>query len=221
MKRDTHQLITDAFINTVEDTSLSRVRIADIISDLSINRNTFYYHFSNKYEVALSILRYDLDKELRTSFSERELVSAPIDSKNASQEVYSYYVHVETGARTLDCSRFLKALVRCTLQRQTFYRKLFDIRELEFRQCVTSLYYPAFQNDIRFILDGRYMPDETCHMLALHCSNYIVSIIAFCLESAERESLLDDRVNPFWNIIHESLYAAIQSHPINRYIAKP
>lgn len=95
------------------------------------------------------------------------------------------------------------------------------MRELEFSQGMTNLYYPAIQNDIQFILDGRYMPDETRHMLTLLCTRYIVTIPGFCLENTERVSLLDDRVNPFWNIIHESLYMAIQSHPINRYANRP
>lgn len=218
MKGTMRQAITEAFVSMVEETSLSRTRIADIIEKLAINRNTFYYYFSGKYEVALWVLRSDLDAELRALFPDKELVSAPFETKRGSEKPLAYYVHVETGARTLDCSEFLKAFVRCMLRRREFYRKVFDIRELEFWQCAVNLYYPALENDIRFILDGRYMPDETKRMLALQATRHVLSTIAFCLESGEHEALLDDKTNPFWNIIHESLYAAIQSHPINRYI---
>ena len=59
-KRDTRQLIADAFTDAVRKTSLSRVRIADLIEQLGINRNTYYYHFSSKHETALWVFRCDL-----------------------------------------------------------------------------------------------------------------------------------------------------------------
>ncbi len=220
MKRDTRQSITDTFISMVEASSLSQVRIADLIAALNINRNTFYYHFSSKYELALWVFRCDLDKELRASLPARDLICAQLECKGATVQPYAYYVHVETGARTLDCSGFLKALARCTLNRPDFYRKLFDMHELDFGQCLANLYRPAVLDDIRFILNGRYMPDETQRMLALLGTRYILSTISFCLESTDPASLLDDRANPFWNIVHESLYNAIQAHPINRYNAR-
>ena len=217
MKRNMRQTIADAFVSMVEETSLARVRIADIIARLDINRNTFYYHFSSKYDVALWVLRTDLDAELRAALPDNELVCLPLESKRCIETPLAYYAHVETGARTLDCSKFLKAFARCTLGRQDFYRKLFDIRELEFWHCLTDLYYPAVEGDIEFILGGRYMPDATRGRLASLCTRHLLSTVAFCLESDERETLLNDKANPFWNIVHESLYAAIQSHPINRY----
>ena len=64
-KRDTRQLIADAFVGAVRETSLSRVRIADLIDELGINRNTYYYHFSSKLETALWVFRCALDEKLR------------------------------------------------------------------------------------------------------------------------------------------------------------
>ncbi len=220
MKRNTQQAIVDEFIDEVERSSLSQVRIANIIEKLSLNRNTFYYHYSSKFEVALWVLQRNLDEYLRAAFSEHELVLMPPAAKSSSHQPIAYYAHVETGARTLDCSKFLKTFVCCTLNKKQFFRKLFAPQELEFRQCLVNLYVPAIENDILFILDGRYMPDETRHMLALMGSRYLISTVGFCLESSEPEVLLDDKSNPFWNILHESLYTAIQSHPINRYTTR-
>lgn len=220
MKRNTRQDIVDTFMRMVESSSLSKVRIADLIASLGINRNTFYYHFTNKQDVAIWILRTDLDRELRASFPADELVYSPCFDKESDERELAYYVHVETGARTLDASGFTRALARCTLARAGFYRKVFNAQEMDFTRCFGALYYPAIERDIDFILDGRYLPPATRRMLAQLCCRYLVSVTRFCLEDTEGSSLLDDRVNPFWNIVHESLYTAIQTHPVNRYARK-
>lgn len=111
----------------------------------------------------------------------------------------------------------MKALVRCVQRRPTFYRKLFNVREIDFTRSFTSLYWPAIEDDVDFILDGRYMPPATKRLIVTTTTQLIVAIVRFCLEDVGGDTLLDERVNPFWNIIHESLYAAIQHHPINRY----
>ena len=33
---------------------------------------------------------------------------------------------------------------------------------------------------------------------------------------ADADALLEEKTNPFWNIMQESLHAAIQAHPVNR-----
>lgn len=220
MKRNTKLLIADGFIEKVSASSLARLRIADLIDALDINRNTFYYHFSSKYDVAMWIFRRDLATELYASFPDDCLVKSLIGGKE-DDSPSPYYVHVEIGAHMLDFSGFLKALVRCTAKREEFYRRLFATGELEFASCVTNLFYPAVRGDIDFILGGRYMPQTTRHMLSTLYTRSIVSLIGFCLESDDRDDLLDDRTNPFWNMIQESLHDAIQAHPINRYLRKP
>lgn len=220
MKRDTRQEIVDTFIKMVEETSFSKARIAELTERLDINRNTFYYYFSDKQDIAMLVLRTDLDQELREAFPSTELICSPCFGRDAEKTPLAYYVHVETGARTLDASGFLRALARCTLARPTFYRKLFSPQELGFARGLATLYWPVIEDDINFVLDGRYMPTVTKRMLASLCVRYIISTTRFCLEDSDGASLLDDRVNPFWNMMHESLYAAIQSHPMNRYTRK-
>lgn len=219
MKKDTRQDIVDAFVGRVENASLSKVRIAELISTLGINRNTFYYYFSNKQDVAMYVLRTDLDFELRSTFPERELICAPCFDKD-DEPPLAYYIHVETGARTLDASGFMRSFVRAALSRPAFYRKLFNAQEPDFSRSVASLYWPVIEHDIDFILDGRYLPAPMRRLFTNHSARYIISTTRFCLEDNDGASLLDDRTNPFWNILHESLYNAIQAHPVNRYAKK-
>ena len=84
------------------------------------------------------MFRTDLARELTDSFPAYELVCLALDNEPKS-EALPFYVHREIGARTLDFGDFFKALVRCVLARETFYRKLFDRRETEFRSLVYEL----------------------------------------------------------------------------------
>lgn len=219
-KKDTKQEISDEFVAMVKKTSLSQVRIADLIANLEINRNTFYYHFTSKYDVALWKLRSDLARELRNILPESRLISTPL--KEDSKEILPYYVHVETGARMLDCSPFLKALSQCVLSDVAFYRKLFNKREIEFLTQVELLWEPMFYNDISFVLDKRYMPETTQRMLAKTSINCVLTFIIYLLENPNKaEILLNDELNPFLNFVLESLHFAIQKHPINKRTPPP
>ena len=215
-KRDTRQLITNAFVDVVRKTSLSRVRIADLIEQLGINRNTYYYHFSSKHETALWVFRCALHEQLSALLPASQLISQPF-SKRIPQKL-ALYSHVEIGARTLDASLFTKGLLQCVAADSTFYRKLFTVMEPEFVGTVERMYYPLLVDDITFILDGRYMPPETLAMLATLGARSLVGTVEFFLQNPSmQKDLLDERVNPFANALQESLFEIIQAHPINRY----
>lgn len=219
-KKDAKERIVEAFIEAVRTSSLSGVRIADLISSLGINRNTFYYHFSSKYDVAMWVLRRDLARALQDELPSRLLIDAPV--KEGSSETLPYYMRHEIAARTLDGAPFFRAFCKCMLSNAPFYRKLFDVREAEFIEQVERLWEPAFYDDVNFILDKRYMPEETKRFLASMSVHHMIARIEYALQHpADENILLDDEANPFWNLLHESLHFAIQKHPINRRTPHP
>ncbi len=217
MRRNAKQLIADALVESVKKTSLSETHIADIITGLELNRNTFYYHFSNKYQVAFWVFLNDMATELSSAFNADELVYLSATSDVWTGKSIPYYVHVENGAHSLDASGFLKVLTQCVVKDREFYRKLFNKREIEFMQGITTLYQSAIENDIKFILGGRYMPQETFQYLATVGTQNIITAAEYSLSLPSNADILDERVNPFWNFFHESLSAAILNHPIARY----
>lgn len=67
------------------------------------------------------------------------------------------------------------------------------------------------------MLGGRYMAEEVKEMLAYGSACSLLSLIEFYLNHSDSASVLGDtRTNPFHNYQMESLYHAIQSHPLNR-----
>lgn len=210
------QAIVDALIASVEAGSLRSVQVAKLIKELGINRNTFYYHFPSKYDVALYVFRSDLAQILTESFPEYELVSSPLDNDPESESL-PFYVHREIGARTLDFGGFFKALVRCVLARPQFYGKLFERRESEFRMLVYELYRPAVTKDLEFVLGGRYLPPSTFEYFCHHYTHLVYETAEYYLKhTQDAEAMLDDAVNPFWNMPYESLVYCLQTHTVRR-----
>ena len=213
---DTKQEITDALADMVKSDSLRKVRVAALIEKLGINRNTFYYHFANKYEVALYKFRTDLAQVLVRRFDECDLLYAPV-SNEPSAEKLPFYTHVEIGARTLDFSGFYRSLILCVRADEAFYRKAFTPNEPEFNTLFLELYTPAIRADIRFILGGRYLPDATFGFMSTLLTEHLTNILQYALSHPkELDDLLDDRVNPFWNLPYEALARGFQTHPVNR-----
>lgn len=214
-KRETRREIADAFVRSVEKNSLSAVRVADLISPLGINRNTFYYHFTSKHDLALDVLKHDLDKELRANLPEKNLVYEKSADKVAAKTRYAVFTHIETGARTLDGSAFLLAFLSVVRQRPRFYRKLLDHAEHDFLMSLKNLYMRFYEDDVRFVLGGRYMPVEYQRMLARNCVDMLISTVKFYSDTSF-EPMLSEQTNPFLNIINETLYHEIQNHPVTR-----
>ena len=214
--QNTKREIVDAFTTMVKKSSLRKVRVALLIDDLGINRNTFYYHFANKYEVALYKYRIDIAEKLFERFSESELLYALV-SQDPSAEKLPYYTHIEIGAHTLDFSDFYRALIACVRCDEAFYRKVFTAGEPEFLTLFAELYSPAVEADIRFALGGRYLPEATFNFMSSLLTEHLTNVLQYVLSHAsEVDDLLDDRMNPFWNLPYEALTYGLQTHPVNR-----
>lgn len=57
MANFTEQAIDEAFIKLLSDRPLDKITVADIANECGINRNTFYYHYHDIYELADSIFK--------------------------------------------------------------------------------------------------------------------------------------------------------------------
>jgi AcrR family transcriptional regulator len=215
-KLNMKQQIIDAVVDATISSTLRNVQITKIVKTLNINHNTFYYHFGSKYDVALWVFRHDLAQELRSNIPAQELIGSPLENE-AKNAPLPYYMHREIGARLLDHGVFFKSLVRCVMQKPLFYGKLFNDKEPEFKIRIYDLYRSAIEDDIRFILDGRYMPEETFDFMVSMQLDDIYRIPAYHLaHSFDSKHLQDDTLNPFWNLSYELLTGGLQKHPINK-----
>ena len=66
---DTKDVISRSFKNLMEKKSFDKITISDISDEAKINRQTFYYHFHDKYELLNTIFYNDVIVELIDGFS--------------------------------------------------------------------------------------------------------------------------------------------------------
>lgn len=58
----TRKAIMDSCIRLLEERSVDRITVKDIVEDCGINRNTFYYHFEDLPSLIMEIIREDADR---------------------------------------------------------------------------------------------------------------------------------------------------------------
>ena len=185
----TKQRIIEYVMKTTEASSLNDVHVSKLIQTLGINRNTFYYHFDSKHDVAMYVFRVDLAKQLRTCVQPEHLLETPV-SKKRKAESLPFYMHYEIGARP-------------------------SVSEI--RTGFFNLYRNAIEDDIRFTLGERYMPEETFDfLLHMHLNTIYETPLYHLANTQASDKLLDDSNNPFWNYPYETLAAEIQNHSIMR-----
>lgn len=51
MRQTTKQAIAEAFLSLLEKRSIDRITVKDIVAECGINRQTFYYHFHDIYDL--------------------------------------------------------------------------------------------------------------------------------------------------------------------------
>lgn len=66
---DTKELISRSFKNLMEKKSFDKITISDISNEANVNRQTFYYHFHDKYELLNTVFYNDVIVELIDGFS--------------------------------------------------------------------------------------------------------------------------------------------------------
>jgi AcrR family transcriptional regulator len=74
--RRTRQLLEDAFRTLVRQKSLAGLSVQDITDHAMVNRATFYAHYTDKHDLASSVLRNDLRHTVLKCFNERPLLTS-------------------------------------------------------------------------------------------------------------------------------------------------
>lgn len=62
MQKDTKKLIYDTFIELLEKKPFDRITVKDIVETCEINRNTFYYYYSDIYDLLEEIFMKELNE---------------------------------------------------------------------------------------------------------------------------------------------------------------
>ena len=107
MKR-TKELLTDTFWELLEEKAYSKITVNDIVSRCDVNRNTFYYHFQDIYDLLDWTLQEDIHR----------LIVNEIDLDNWEESITALFAYMQAN-RLLILNAF-HSLERDTLEREVF-----------------------------------------------------------------------------------------------------
>ena len=62
MAKQTQKFIMSTFMQLLEGESLDKITVRDIVEECEINRNTFYYHYSEIYDLLDDVFRVETEK---------------------------------------------------------------------------------------------------------------------------------------------------------------
>ena len=62
MAKQTQKFIMSTFMQLLESESLEKITVRDIVEECEINRNTFYYHYSDIYDLLDDVFRVETEK---------------------------------------------------------------------------------------------------------------------------------------------------------------
>ena len=211
---NTVSLIAETFVALANEMPLEKISVSDIVARSHKNRKTFYYHFADKSALVHWIFRNDLAKLLSERFDESQLVYNR--EQDDSLHALPYYVMVKTGVRSLDGEPFMQALAACMENRRRFFAKALRMTDTgNLRAYLYDLYVPAVRNDVRFILSNRYLNEESVNFLSEYFAGAMIDWLVRRTCGNPSTPIMAG-VEPFGNILHLSLEAAIKEQQMRR-----
>ena len=60
MQKDTKTMISDTFLSLLEKNPFDKITVRDIVEECNINRNTFYYYYSDIYDLLDEIFQKEM-----------------------------------------------------------------------------------------------------------------------------------------------------------------
>ncbi|MDR1183237.1 MAG: hypothetical protein LBK67_00390 [Coriobacteriales bacterium] len=210
-RSNTKEIIAKAFRKAVAEDSSSKISVQAISEQSGISRKTFYYHFFDRLELIQWIFRSELGELLINQCAAEDLIYLQLGTRINFPEI-PYFARTPIGIRSLDGSEFFRILGGYLQENRSFYRQIITSNMFSgLLRYILKLYQQAFINDIRFVLGGRSLPQETISQLAMYFSNtalfnYFESLM---FSSRDLTQLLPEE---FANINHELLAETIDGY---------
>ena len=74
MAKFTRQAIMYSLLKLLQEKSIDKITVKDICELCEINRNTFYYYYSDIYQVLEELLKFETEKSLKEDGKYKQVV---------------------------------------------------------------------------------------------------------------------------------------------------
>ncbi len=182
MPQFTKNAIIDSFIKLLNEKPLDKITVKDIVEDCGINRNTFYYYFSDIRTLVVAILNKEtedvLSKHIRDESWEEGFIAAVAFALENKKAIYHIYNSVSKD----ELERYLNTIAEDVMRRYIhFVSDGFEIAK-EDKELIISFYKCAL---VGMVLDwtGSGMknnPEELIRRLGKLFEGNIIHSLELC-----------------------------------------
>lgn len=135
---NTKRLMADSLKKAMKTKPLSKITVTEIVKDCGINRNTFYYHFQDIYE----LLKWMLEEEAIETMKHYDLLA---DSEEAINFIMDY---VEKNDHILNCAY---NTIGNTEMKRFFYTNFIELVKSVIEQCAQESHVTLEPNFKQFL----------------------------------------------------------------------
>lgn len=123
MRNSTADAIKEAFMRLLNKKPFDKITVKEIVEECGINRNTFYYHYEDIYDLLQSVLDDEVEKAMKTvnGFTNWEngfLKAAQFALEN-KQAIYHVYRSVERDVLEKYLYSVAELVMRSAITQQT------------------------------------------------------------------------------------------------------
>lgn len=123
MRNSTSDTIKEAFMRLLNRKPFDKITVKELVEECGINRNTFYYHYEDIYDLLQSVLDDEVDKAMKsvngfTNWENGFLKAAEFALQN-KQAIYHVYRSVERDVLERYLYSVAEIVMRSAIEQQT------------------------------------------------------------------------------------------------------
>ena len=171
--------IAETFKKLAAQQHLRRISVRDIIQASDINRNTFYYHFSDKMDLVVWIFRSEFGEVMLENFQEEILIcnTEVIGEKYVD---FPFYIDTRSETNNLDLGEFWTLMGAYFLGQVNYYNHVLCSEDCDsLGDYLFKIYFKQLRKDILYAIGNKTPPENEITFLAGYftnaCVNYIIN----------------------------------------------
>lgn len=96
MRQSMKQALSETLKSALETRTLDKITIKDLVTECGVNRQTFYYHFSDIYD----LMEWTLDEDLKLFLANNPILSGDT-SIDWKEQIFHFYRFLQSRKRTI------------------------------------------------------------------------------------------------------------------------
>lgn len=204
-----------AFVRLVESAGDANVSVVELTREVGCSRKTFYRHFEDVEDLIVWHFRDALSRIATDLFPDAVHVK-PDPSLRDKYADMPFYARIVDESGEINQAAWTAAVAAHFESHARYYAAIFrqDRRFRDFRVYFRDLLAPTLKDDIRYMLNGRMIPETFVNFLAeYHAAGIVGRLDQFV---CERGSAMSDEADLHFNYAHASIARDIDEYFVLR-----